>query len=101
MLVKFESEVGSVSMFGDVAVTLLKMMGHSGTVPSALLAKDIPAALAKLNSGVAMAPADSGAAAQDEDGAQTNVSLRKRAFPLIELLERASASAVDITWAAA
>ncbi len=27
-----------ITLFGDVAVTLNKLMGHSGTVPSALLA---------------------------------------------------------------
>ena len=45
MLVTFRSKAwGNVTMFGDVAETLLKMMGHTGTVPSALLAADIPAA---------------------------------------------------------
>lgn len=37
-----------ITMFGDVALTLLKMMGHSGTVPSAILAADVPAALSRL-----------------------------------------------------
>ena len=48
MLIKFNSDVGAFTMFGDVAVPLLKAMGHSGTVPGALLAADIPAALALL-----------------------------------------------------
>ncbi len=38
----------NITMFGDVAVRLLKMMGHSGTVPSALLAENVPAALGRL-----------------------------------------------------
>ena len=38
MLIRFDSDVGGFTMFGDVAVRLLKMMGHSGTVPGALLA---------------------------------------------------------------
>jgi hypothetical protein len=33
MLVTFDSNVGGFTMFGDVALKLLKMMGHSGTVP--------------------------------------------------------------------
>jgi len=42
MMVTFHSKAWtSITMFGDVAVRLLKMMGHSGTVPSALLARDI------------------------------------------------------------
>lgn len=98
MLVKFESEVGSVTMFGDVAVKLLKMTGHTGTVPSALLAKDIPAALERLKAALAMTQDDGGAAAKEADGAQNRVSLRQRAYPLIELMERAAARGVDITW---
>jgi len=43
----------AITPFGDVAVTLIKMMGHSGTVPSALLAEDVPAALARLKAAVA------------------------------------------------
>ena len=98
MLVKFDSEVGSVTMFGDVAVTLLKMTGHSGTVPSALLAKDIPAALERLKGALAMHQGEGHAQTQEEDGAQNRVSLRQRAYPLIELMQRAAARGVDITW---
>jgi len=99
MLVRFDSEVGSVTMFGDVAVTVLKMMGHSGTVPSALLAADIPPALQKLKSGLAMTSDSNDIPAENkEDDKQPAVSLRQRAFPLVELLERAAARGVDITW---
>jgi len=99
MLVKFDSEVGSVTMFGDVAVAVLKMMGHSGTVPSALLADDIPAALQKLKSGLAMtSDASHVPAANNQDDKAPPVSLRQRAFPLVELLERAAARKVDVTW---
>src|SRR5262245_47809413 len=98
MLVKFDSKVGGVTMFGDVAVKLLKMMGHSGTVPSALLAKDIPGALAQLKAALAITQDDRGAPAKDQDGGESRVSLRQRAYPLIELMERAAARGVDITW---
>jgi hypothetical protein len=41
MLVTFTTEAyADITMFGDVAVALLKMMGHSGTVPSAIRAED-------------------------------------------------------------
>ncbi len=52
MLIKFDSEVGSFTMAGDIAVQLLKAMGHSGTVPSAILPGDIPRALARLKAAV-------------------------------------------------
>ena len=37
-----------ITMFGDVALAMLKMMWHSATVPGAILASDVPAALSKL-----------------------------------------------------
>ena len=100
MLVRFDSEVGSVTMFGDIAVRLLKMMGHSGTVPSALLAADIPPALERLKAAVGSTPDEKAPPAGTQDDKQPNVSLRQRAFPLIELLERAAQRGVDVTWAA-
>lgn len=46
MLVTFTSDAYTdITMFGDVALTMLKMMGHSATVPGAILAADIPEAL--------------------------------------------------------
>ena len=53
MLVTFRSKgSGELTMFGDVAVTLLKLMRHSGTVPGALLADQIPSALARLKKAI-------------------------------------------------
>lgn len=42
MLVTFSCPAyPDITMFGDVAVQLLKMMGHSGNIPGAILAKNI------------------------------------------------------------
>jgi len=102
MLVRFDSEVGSVTMFGDIAEKLLKLMGHSGTVPSALLAADIAPALAKLKAAVGASPEDQATRPPaDKNDKQPAVSLKQRAFPLLELLERAAARGVDITWGTA
>jgi hypothetical protein len=99
MLVRFDSTVGTFTMFGDVAVQLLKMMGHSGTVPSALLAADIPAALARLRSAVAAAPEPPEPPSErDGKAEQPRVSLRQRAFPLIDLLERSARAGADVLW---
>ncbi len=97
MLVRFDSRVGGFTMFGDVAVRLLKMMGHSGTVPSALLARDIPQARARLEAALAAAPPAT-AEAGDEDDKTPKVSLRQRAYPLIELLGRAAQADCDVLW---
>ena len=49
MLVTFTCEAyADITMFGDVAQHLLTLMGHSGTVPGAILAEDVPAALHRL-----------------------------------------------------
>lgn len=98
MLVRFDSRVGGFTMFGEPAVQLLRMMGHSGTVPSALLAKDIPQALARLETALAAAPAAATGEAGDEDGETPKVSLRQRAHPLIELLARAASANCDVLW---
>ena len=99
MLVKFESDIGSFTMFGEIAVTLLKMMGHSGTVPSAILARDIPSALDRLNQALAGYSDPAPAPAPDgEARPEPQVALRTRAWPLIDLLTRAAEKNADVTW---
>ena len=49
MLVTFSCEVcPNITMFGDVAVRMLKIMGHSGTVPSAFAPDEVEPALERL-----------------------------------------------------
>jgi hypothetical protein len=100
MLVKFKSDVGTLTMFGDVAVPLLKLMGHSGTVPSAILPGDIPAAVARLKDAVAARPDTASPAAEKaaDPDKEIPVSLKQRAFPLIELLERAAERECEVVW---
>jgi hypothetical protein len=102
MLVTFRTNAyANITMFGDVAVSLLKMMGHSGTVPSAIRADDVPQALERLKAAVARDKAAGGAPAQgvqDNDSEEPRVSLANRAFPLIELLEAAAKRKSDVMW---
>ena len=67
MLVRFDSDVGGFTMFGDIAVQLLKMMGHSGTVPSAIVAKDIPPALKRLQAALGALPPEPAQAPKARD----------------------------------
>lgn len=97
MLVRFRSDAGDMIMFGEVAVTLLKMMGQSGGVPGAILAADIPPALARLQRAVAANQSESPPSQPRHDG-EPPVSLRQRAFPLVELLTRASRKHADVIW---
>lgn len=104
MLVTFHSKAWSnITMFGDVAVTLLKMAGHSGTVPSALLAGDIPSALARLKQKLAAAGPEeeekqSARPGGDDADTPPAVGLRMRAHPLIQLLSAAAQQKCDVTW---
>ena len=102
MLVKFQTKSqATITLFGDVAVTLIKLMGHSGTVPSALLAEDVSAALARLKAAVAQhsnEPLDpQGGSSRDGDEGQS-VSLAHRALPLIEMLTAAAAGHENVMW---
>jgi len=100
MLVTFSCPVyANITMFGDVAIHLLKMMGHSGTVPSALLAEDVPAALERLEAAVAADKQmpELQKSAEGEDG-EPAVSLPHRALPLIELLKAAAKAKCDVMW---
>jgi len=102
-MIKFDSKVGSITMFDEVGQQLLKLMGHSGTVPSALLAKDIAPALNRLKAGVQAAPAPAATQDDAEEDAreEPRVSLHQRAYPLIDLLTRAAEREADVTWTSA
>jgi hypothetical protein len=100
MLVTFRSKAWtSVTMFGDVAVTLLKMMGHSGTVPSALRARDIPQALDRLQGRLEVTDPDKPAPKHNNaDDAEPRVELRTRAYPLIPMLRASAREDADVLW---
>jgi len=103
MLVTFQTKAYSdITMFGDVAKRLLNLMGHSGAIPSAISAADVPAALERLRSAVvaqrSTEPVDPGD--DDEERGPRRVSIANRAYPLIELLNAAAAAGEDVTWRA-
>lgn len=105
MIVRFSTRVGALTMHGDAAVALLRAMGHSGTVPGAILAADLPAALAQLRraldaqaAAAPPAPPPSGNEDDEEQEREPPVSLRMRAVPLIDMIETAIARGSDLMW---
>ena len=100
MLVTFScSAYADITMFGDVAVRLLKMMGHSGTVPGAILAEDVQTALDQLLAAVeAEQQLSESEKSEDEDDSEPLVSFSHRALPLIELLEAAAKAKCNVMW---
>ena len=105
MIVKFSTRAGALTMHGDAAVALLKAMGHSGTVPGAILAADLPAALAQLRKVLdeqahAPLPPPPPADTKDDDEREREppVTLRMRGLPLIDMIETAIARDSDLMW---
>jgi hypothetical protein len=101
MLVTFKTSAhADIIMFGDIAKQLLKMMGHSGTVPSAMIADEVPAALDRLRHAVDGGRVDEAQKSRDnaEQADDQSVSLRYRALPLIELLSAAARKHCDVMW---
>lgn len=95
MLITFHSRAAAdFRMFEEVATTLLHMMGHSGTIPGALLAEDIPPALQRLRQALAVEPAEEAGGDEEEPA----VGLSRRAYPLLRMLEASLAEGCEVMW---
>jgi hypothetical protein len=105
MLVTFKSKAAAdVPMYAEHAKLLLSLIGKTLEPESAprgiITTDDVPAALAKLK-----AAADASRRSEkadgnrdDEPGQAIGVGLAQRAFPLIDMLERAAKDGRDIVW---
>lgn len=94
MLITFSCDAyENITLFGHVAVRLLNMMGHSGVVPSAILAEDVPAALDKLEIALSQVPKLN---EYVDDNPEDEVSLDKRAVPVIGMLRAAVKEHCDV-----
>jgi hypothetical protein len=106
MIVRFSTRFGALTMHGDAAVALLRALGHSGTVPGAILSSGLPTALAQLRATLATQadepPPTAGDSWQDDDADPEKrvppISLRTRAVPLVEMIEAAIARDSDLMW---
>ncbi len=95
MFVRFHSRAaGDFTMFAEVAISLLKKMGHSGTVPSALMPEDIPQALDNLKAAMRAEPAET----PDNGDSEAPVTLSRRAYPLVKMLEASLAENCEVMW---
>lgn len=100
MLVTFScEEYENITMFGDVAKKLLSLMGHSATVPGAIVADDIPVALSNLKKGIKQDNFGNNSENQlDDEDDEPPISLAHRAVPLIGMLEAAIKKKCSIMW---
>ncbi|MES1982066.1 MAG: DUF1840 domain-containing protein [Pseudomonadota bacterium] len=103
MLITFKcSAYADISYTRDIALLMLQMMGQGESVPGAILADQVAAALASLKNAVATQK-ESGAApaAQQKNSYDVDdepVSLEHRAQPLIELLNAAAKEKCNVIW---
>ena len=98
MLITFKTKAhAGVTMFGDVGKSMLKKMGHSGTIPGAILAEDVPDYLNRLTQAI---NATTGQSSENNMSAwdDQSVSPQSRAMPLIELLKAAAEQGCDVSW---
>lgn len=114
MLVTFRSTATeSITMFQDVAVQLLKLMGATGRIPGAFGPDDVPQALQRLEhateqikAGTHLTPArpadneDAKNEDEDDEDAEPPVDLATRAVPLLSILKRAAAAKAEVVWEA-
>jgi hypothetical protein len=109
MLVKFRSPATeSITMFGEAATQLLKLMGATGRVPGGLGAEEVPGALQRLESAVeglkTQTNADTAARPADNEDTDLHrsapIQLETRAVPLLSLMKRAAAAKATVTWEA-
>jgi len=97
MLVTFKTESSpDVTLFGDIALELLGMMGRDQDVPGALYAEDVPAALRALSKAIKRVPAEPPATKEEHE--EPMVSIKHRALPLIELLRAAAETKSRVRW---
>ncbi|MBE7423224.1 MAG: DUF1840 domain-containing protein [Zoogloeaceae bacterium] len=107
MLIVFKSKAaGDVMMFGDVAHTLMEIMGKTPGDKGIVTVEQLPDAIARLKAAVAQDKAEKPVIDHDErlfektpeGGKREYVSLARRAVPLIELLEYSLKEGVPVVW---
>ncbi len=101
VLLEFQGEnTGSIIMFDDVAIKLLKMMGQSGSTEGAIREPDVPDALSDLKQALANMPAsnDDRENTPADDDNEPVVSLHTRASPLIDMLEQCVSKGGYLMW---
>src|SRR5665647_1071294 len=85
-----------IALFETVPLTMLKLMGHSATVPGAILAADVPVALSRLTAAIDAEKASP--PVEDKDSDESVVSMANRELPLINLLTAATKSGCNVMW---
>ena len=105
MIYKFKSKAaGDVIMLGQNGDDVLRLIGKAPAAQGIIEVSAMPAAISAIEQGVA---ADEAAREQGEKdavaegrklAARDGVTLRQRAWPLLEMMKRSRAEGADIVW---
>jgi hypothetical protein len=103
MIYRFKSKAaGDLIMMGPAGDTVLRILGREPASQGIIEARALPAAIAAIERAVAADEAARRQAAAeapaDTVGSGDKVSLRQRAWPLLEMMRRAQAEDADIVW---
>ena len=98
-MIRFTSPAAaSVSMFEKDAKTFIRLMGHSGTIPSAIRAEDVATAMQHLEAALKAEAAQTEVPKAVDDADNKAVSTNVRAYPLLQLLKAAIAKQKNVMW---
>lgn len=104
MLYKFKSKAaGDVIMLGPNGDQVLRIIGKGPAPKGIIEAPTMPAAMAALEAAIvasetAAKTSTDAAAVQPQAPGADRISLRQRAWPLMEMLKRSHAAAEPIVW---
>lgn len=99
MLMTFRCNAyADITMFGEIGLQMVAMMGHSESTSGAIKAEGIPQALSKLKAALDSKKGTEDVPDDSDDQGEPAVSLANRAVPLIEMLEAAVKQECDVMW---
>jgi Domain of unknown function (DUF1840) len=105
MIYKFKSKAaGDVIMMGPAGDDVLRVIGKAPAATGIIELASMPAAIAALEQAIAAdeavrAQAEKEAAAEGSKlGARDGVTLRQRAWPLVDMMKRSIGEKADVVW---
>jgi len=99
MIYKFKSKAaGDLIMLGPQGDQTLRLLGREPASQGIIETGAMAAAIATLEAAVAADEAARRESGADEDDAKQGISLRRRLWPMVEMLRRCQAEEQNIVW---
>lgn len=99
VIYKFKSKAsGDVIMLGALGDRLLTLIGKEPAAKGIIQLPDYPAAIAALQAAITEEEREQAQANEEDTDAAPSLSLRQRAWPLIDMMQRCQAAEEPIVW---